>query len=563
MKRLFFALTCYCALLLPLPAHAIELTSIHVTGMPTAPKSVLFYPNEVQLTVQEKATPQRLPDGTWGVSFLVPQNADKLSFFAYQNSNPVSGFFWLEDIMPEATFASFMQRPMLPEQEAIPERKGLLQAIVTIQNEIAKVQGTMTSIERQLAVWSPPSTPNVTTPVLPMSVEEREKLTAHIATQVPLLQENYNKTMLLQMDLTRQLQAAQASLADYDDLHALTLVFIPVDETVKNQVSFTYGYITPASGTSQYIVQAAPKDKKVVVEQFAVLQQTSGQEWKDVDVMMSTSYRSQSLTPRNLPHWSVFFQKDYMSSKMRGAVADTAMPAPMAMEAAEMRPESKSAVKRPAPVQMEATGFRLWKLGKQDLQHNSPNRIMLVAEQFDADFYYLLRPANTPKGILVASLTVPKAIEMPKGKAQYFMDSVAIGNSTFECIGTEKEVFFGEDPLVTAQMRDLLYSKGNTGFISKQQTVTWDWEITALNEHSWPVKVFIEDQKPNVIDEDISIQVTSDPQPEVIAAAPKTNEASKYRWAATLEAGKSFVIKHKVMLSAPIDKNLNVGRGTK
>jgi hypothetical protein len=112
-------------------------------------------------------------------------------------------------------------------------------------------------------------------------------------------------------------------------------------------------------------------------------------------------------------------------------------------------------------------------------------------------------------------------------------------------------------------MRSIRRSAGESGFISKEKTLNWNWEIIVSSARAYPVEVRVEDPAPETTNEKFLLEVSSNPKPELFTTALNQGEVKVYRWTATLKPGEQFAIKHSVLLSSPADKEVDPGRGEK
>ena len=227
--------------------------------------------------------------------------------------------------------------------------------------------------------------------------------------------------------------------------------------------------------------------------------------------------------------------------------------------------ESSDEVMRPAPVPVaeDRSTFRLWDLGRRSLEDKRPTEIRVLKDTHEARFFYTLRPAVDRLSFLTAEITAKEPQELPPGQARFYVDGVLVGQAPFAFNGEKGRLFLGQDPRVTAGMRDLQREAGTQGFISKENTEVWHWEITVKNARTFPVSVQVEDPAPNPSDTAISVKFESLPKPAETHTDPAQGERKIYRWSLELKPGESTVIDHKVTVTAPSDKPLEPGRGAR
>ena len=184
-------------------------------------------------------------------------------------------------------------------------------------------------------------------------------------------------------------------------------------------------------------------------------------------------------------------------------------------------------------------------------------RLPLHREELKATFSYVARPSRTRDAYLAARLDLPAMKHFPAGDAIFLVDGVLAGNSTFSLDTDEggfadNSIYFGRDPLVTAELKTASQQSGREGFIDRKRTYTWDWTMTITNRHRRPVGVRVEEPAPQSRDKQIILEMHSAPEAR--------REDNTLYWEVTVPEGKSVNISHKVQLSAPADMQVWEGR---
>ncbi len=556
---------------------------------PSQPTSVLFYPDEVQVTVEETLKPQPLPGGGLGFILTLPAGSARDTFSVTVAGASVPGTYWQDDEdRPTGFFGGFSgnivlppsRNTLVPAEEPLPERRALLQLRVNLKDEQAKIQGNLDAIKWRMRLWTAPLSANGGPPETEdepatqsgpkpeklMSPEERAKFDASLERILPALSSMKEKEERAMQDVTARLEKAEEALQEFDQLRDYQVAVVPWSGTAGETAAVRYSYIMPAACSTSYRVGAFPGKGSLTIEQDAALYQNSGSTWEAPEVFVSTTRRDRTLSPGYTRPWQLRLY-DKAAAGAAGFARKAEAPEPMADLKAQVAVNQESLERsRVAPVppqQEEKSTFRLWSLGKHRIAQNAQVRVPLSSDSYKADYIYTLRPAANAKGFLTADISLPVALELPQGEAQFFVDGVAMGASPFSFNGDKATIYFGSDPQVTATMRDVKLSTGEQGFISKEQTTLWHWTITLKNTRKHPVKVRVEDAAPDATDTAIKVTVQSTPKPEEVINAPQFGGAKIYRWETTLNPGEPQVIDHKVEVAAPTEKTLSPGRGSR
>lgn len=523
--------------------------------MPSPPSSALFYPNEIHLTVEERLIPESLPGKGRGLVVVLPATAYQSSFSVTVNDQPVNGFYWREDVEQPVPL---LFNAATPSDDAATfgaegaERRALLGAIASIQEEIDKTIAALNVTNARMELWksNKPSEKECTP-------DDLLKLDRALAELLPVLHEAKSRDMRTLRELQNRIEEAEAALRTLEKEQNRPVAVIPFDGPDGKAALVRYSYLMPGACDTAYRVTAYPAKDVLSIEQDAFLFQPSGQVWKDVDVYISTTRRDTAIRPQTLAPWRIAFGAKGAPFEADPMRAETKL-LPMSSKTDEHIDMELSA---PAePVQAEKATFRLWSLGKRTIDSNVSVNFPLASDEYKASYYYTLQPSVNPKGFLTAELSLDKALELPAGTARFFVDDVAVGEQPMSLNGNKATLFFGTDPQITASLRDLKRSTGESGFINKEQNELWHWEIVVRNARSRAVDVRIEDPMPDAVDAAIKVAVESTPKPEESITAQQLGAVKVYLWKFTLQPGEMQTIEHKVQIHAPADKDLFPGR---
>jgi hypothetical protein len=307
----------------------------------------------------------------------------------------------------------------------------------------------------------------------------------------------------------------------------------------------------------RYRLNAHPEKDVLDVASLVDLTQRSGIDWNGAEIFLALTDRSPRPYPPVPDPWIVDFEDSTPRQPFAATKGDSSSEARQKIRVAEAEPPPSQ-----LPSQTEMATYRLWKLGRRDIKHNSPATAQLAADTFKAGYYYTLRPRSGGRGYLTAALSFETPVEMAAGQADCFVDDDFVGTQPFQINGNKAVISLGADPMVTAVVRDLVSKRGEQGFIAKSQTRTQHWNITIANGRSRPVEVRVEEPAPVSRDTSILIKSVATPAPE--SADPDEQGAHpSLRWVVwkkRLPAGESFVIDWQVTIEAPAGKTLSPGR---
>ena len=549
----------------PAPASAWQAP---LQESPAQPDAVFFYPGEARLKVLEKLAPLPLPSGQFGFVLVLPANADRSTFSVSVDGRPAAGFYVLEDketrVSSPYQAGSGQPRIILPGRESVmdpaseplPERRAILEKLVPLKAAVAEKNGQLAAVEAQLELLKNHMAPNKENPLPPKALSE---LTELVSSTMPRLYADFERNKRELYNLRQRHDELQTALDEFDASRKFIRMAVPYSQTGR-EAELKYVYSVPSSYNMDYRLLAYPEKKSLVIEQEAVLSQQSGFAWKDVDVVISTAGRDRYLQPMSPAPWLISEQKAQPAPppSARMASPNVAQRSQIAFGGMSQAPAEYAPFE--AVAEQKST-FQIWKLGRQSIEPGSAVRLPMTAREIKADYYYTLRPASYFRAFLTAEINLAEPLELALGQARYFVDDVALGQNSFSFNGRRGSIFFGTDPQITGIMTNTKRSSGEKGFISKEQTMDWNWEIAVSNTRSYPVKIWVEDPAPYTTDDSFTLEVKSTPKPEQTTTALNQGSIRIYRWKLELKPGELYTIKHEVQLSAPTDKQVAPGRG--
>ena len=304
-------------------------------------------------------------------------------------------------------------------------------------------------------------------------------------------------------------------------------------------------------------LNARPSSGVIEMSRSAVITQTTGEDWDDADIVLSTNPGNSSGEPKDIQPWKInLYEKGSgFLGVAHGAMMGAALCKSNMMvdeSCMDEQVEEEAPVMRTAPkVTEEATSVR-WELGKRTVHSGIPCTVVLDQANWNAEFYRVLRPNEAIVSYLAADILLNNPAGMTLARTTILVDDVLVGERDISVMGDKETLFFGEDAFVTAKMIARKQIRGKEGFIiDTKQTYNWTWDIEVKNAHSDPIKVVLEDALPQCMDKRINLDIKSEPPAEV--------DKNTLRWKFTAKTGTT-VIKHSVSIDAPANMNLVKGR---
>jgi hypothetical protein len=380
----------------------------------------------------------------------------------------------------------------------------------------------------------------------------KAKTLEETATFSLLLGRNVNKAVQEKLTLEPKLQKVEGQIKELQEeinriagrketLWEVTFLF---SGDAAGELNITLDYILGGCGwTPLYRLDARPRDKSVDFTWEAEIWQSSGIDWKQIELSLATLPLRPSLNPPVLPPWVIRPRPTLPTSRTR-AKADF-MTAPNA----EML---TAAAGSEEPRETRRSTYALWNLGRRDVPAGARQRIKVREEVWPAEFLHLLRPSVTPQAYIHAFVQFPETREIPSGPATFLIDGALLGKRPFRIAGREENFFFGIDPLVTVETRLLSRKAGEKGFLADRQTQEWAWRFDIRNDRADAIRIRLEDPPPQARDERIKLYLTYDPE-------PSDKSIDIMIWKRDIPAGSKASILTTIRLEAPKEMDLDLG----
>ena len=483
-------------------------------------ESVTFYPNTAQLSEYGKFPVSSAPGGMGQTTLMLPQQAD-----------PQSLTLTAMGIGIVDTTAKLVQASESADVKAL--RKRLDAAIQDKNAAITKAH----SLRARIDYWE------TATPSQNSSAKGAALLAKAIGDNLDML---YPQFLTAEADLNEKKAVADLLQKQFDaatgkDAKAWSITVL-LDSDNHKSVNLKYDYRVSGCGwTPVYRLDARPKESVVKLALDARIRQSLGRALTGT-IYLSTLPPSGPTRPPHLPEWvirprSVFTQGKAMNDAQPEMAVTQAMPRAKAMA---------------APKKTRKSTFILWDIGQRTIHPGPEQRVSIKKTSLKADFTYLLRPSRSKLAFLRAEATATTPQDMPDGQALYLVDGSVIGKRPFSFMGTEKTLYFGTDPLVSAEVENLERASGESGFIATQRTQNWKWRVTVDNQKPYAVKTRIEEPAPKVYDKRIKVTVTHTPD-------PSETKDNMLIWDETVPASSKKIIEWGVSLEAPEDMELDLG----
>jgi uncharacterized protein (TIGR02231 family) len=487
-------------------------------------KEVTLFPNSAKISETAKINPQCAKGKCISVITLPPQ-ADPASLVV---SLPPQSRLKIEDVQA---------KPIQVQDEArIAE---LRKQIAGLENEKKDKQSKLQALEAQLQFWQAQTKAKTKTvadsyklaDAIGKNVRTSNQEKFAIETQLEKIDKNIKK---LQEELN---QAAGKK----DTAWEITLT---TSGSGQNETIFSYAYSLAGCGwLPLYRIEALPTDKSVSFSWEAEIWQSSGEDWKQVQLNLATLQPVINVNPPEIPEWIIKPYKLYKASRSNNVAA-----APLMEKDSSTDDEALGA----APAETKNTTYSIWSLGKKNIPAGSRQRLKIKDESWPAEFLFLARPAINPQAYVRAQVKLAQPAEIPPGQAIFVIDGAVLGKREFSFAGSEGELFFGTSPLISVISSTIADQSGEKTIFQDKQTRSWQWLIEAKNSSNADIKLRIEEPVPQARNKKIHLNFKQNPE-------PAEKDHAKFVWLLDVPAGQKKTIQNNIELEAPSDMNIDFG----
>lgn len=319
----------------------------------------------------------------------------------------------------------------------------------------------------------------------------------------------------------------------------------------------------------QYEARLDSQKKKIALVRQAQLSQGTGEDWKNIELTISTSRPGlNAVTPPIASLFLTLRSPQYAAGGASGGeqldeVVVTGLrksrgQALEAVTAEDIGSFPEQAAKSTAEV--FATDFLA--------DYRIPGRVSVAADrqarlypisddELDVDLVARVNLAADRAAYLEAKLNYKSDIPIDAGEVQLYRDDAFVGLGALPLVlpGADVRIPFGQDDRIRIVVRDEREESGNTGVINKEQVNQYKrrFEVTSFHTAALPIEII--DRVPVPRDADIKVEVLKGAT--VPAVKDMDGHAGVYLWRVAGEPRKTETIRHYYSVRFPRNKVLD------
>ena len=357
----------------------------------------------------------------------------------------------------------------------------------------------------------------------------------------------------------RELEAAEQSLAEAEQRAGRAVAFCEVatgleaGAATEAEVDLSY-HVPGASWRPLYDLTLT--GGRLAVSYLAEVNQQTGEDWPEVELVLSTTRRGRHQALPELDPWYIGRAAPVVAARMRRSLPP-GLPAhaPLAFAAAGIAGAGAAELPEAAPLVAEPgepgeSGAGLAYRVQRPMSvpaDGGPHKTTVARFELDAALDHLVVPALAAEAYLRATVTNTSSLLLLPGPARVFHGTGFVGQTALETVaaGEEFELQLGVDDQIRVE-RELRRRSTGKAVIGGTRTVDVGYEITVENHRPDQARVSVHDHIPVSTDGDIKVRLReASPNP-----AGQT-DLGELTWDLTLDGGKSATIRYRFTVEHP------------
>ena len=465
------------------------------------------------------------------------------------------------DVSAKQTFVDYTPNARVKELED--QLKALGKQVRGLDDRANLLNASQATLDRmEAALFAPPAKDvprpdlNQFTSSLNYLTEQKAKLTAERATLDESREDLQNKINTVQQQLN-ELRGAGGK--------GFKTVTVRVSAPQAGSLDVALSYTVPgASWSPSYDARVLSGERAVALGYFGIVHQSTGEDWKDVALTLSTARpglggAAPVLTVWNVDVFSPRLQRQERDDTVRlekfmvsgkPAAASVNMQtltndAPMEMKDAELAS---------ATIEAGATSasFKI-AVSSSVPSDNSPQKVPITSVKLSANPEYLTVPKRLATAYLTAKVVNSSEFPLLAGAMNVFLDGAFVATSSLRTVmaGEKFDLALGADEGISVKHKRVNKFSEDTGLTNSGRRVTYEYLITIQNNKRTAERVIVADQVPVSRNEKVVVKQLAPDAKDV-----KPTDEGTLKWTLDLKAGEKREI--TVKFAVEFDKDVNV-----
>ena len=330
-------------------------------------------------------------------------------------------------------------------------------------------------------------------------------------------------------------------------------IIVTLNADQKTLVNLSFSYFVPsASWTPFYELHGKGVKDNVELIYKASVQQTSGENWNNVSLTLSTGNPQLSNTKPSINPWFIDF---YLQRQNLGSMRENSGPAPAAYETMTVQGAKKDDQLKTVDVEMSENAVSNDFEIKQTYSIQSGGKDVTVTidkHNLPAIFNYYVAPKIDKTAFLIASITGWEQLSLLPGEANIYFENSYVGKSYINPASTEDtlKLSMGRDPRIVVK-REKIQDLSSVKFIGANITKKFVYDISIRNTRTESISLLIEDQIPLTKNESIKISM------DELSGGTLNVETGKIQWNLDIKPNENKKIRIGYSVKYPKEKTIS------
>ncbi|MBX2896621.1 MAG: mucoidy inhibitor MuiA family protein [Cyclobacteriaceae bacterium] len=338
-------------------------------------------------------------------------------------------------------------------------------------------------------------------------------------------------------------------------------LIVSVSAEAVTNVELQIRYVVANAGWSPvYDLRAVDTKNPVQLSYKANVFQSTGEEWSNVKLKLSTANPNLSGLKPELYSWYLDFYYPSFDRALQGRVVGVQIKsaAPMSLsmdkrrEVADEEIIAESISNYTSTIQTSLnTEFDI-ALPYTVTSSSKPVVVDIRNYNMKADYIYSVAPKLDADAFLMARATGWEEFNLLPGEANIFFEGTFVGKSFIDPnnIKDTLAVSLGRDKWIVVK-REKLKDLTSKNFIGSSSKESYTWEISLRNTKTDAVKIIVEDQVP--VSQNTQIEVTT----VDLGGAKYNKDTGKLTWELELKPNETRKLVYKFDVKYPKDKQIS------
>jgi len=339
------------------------------------------------------------------------------------------------------------------------------------------------------------------------------------------------------IDLINRQIADLRSKSSIENIKAV--VTVVVSEKTSEPISLDY-VVPGATWGAEYDLRASAKEEAAELSYFGVIHQQTGEDWKDVQLFLSTASPDIAIIPPTLGIWNIgIAQPMAESAKTMDTERYTRSYDTLQTEMSSRSTANAYILNESSPRAGVAVTYAISRR-ESVVSGPEPHRTIIALRKVSPKNTFITIPRLEEKAYLQAEIVNNTPFTLLPGKMSIFFGADYVGSTPIGAVAPMQtfKVNFGQDQNIKVKRARIKKFEESTGITGKYRKITYEYKITLENFKPSDVTVRVLDQMPVSTDERIVVKLLASNFP-TIADEPKATEnknAGILEWRAKLPA---------------------------